>query len=167
LPGADPKPLAALIDVENESAVAPDWLRRLAVMLPADAGARRLVLSNAAAARLAQLTATTPAVSPATPQTTWNRALYELGPALVIDRLLLAWARAGKDAFAWRVCIAAARRWTAKTFPVTGADVLALGIAPGPLVGTLLRTLEDWWIDAAFKLERPALLDELARLARR
>jgi poly(A) polymerase len=166
LAGADPVHLEALVSAENESAVAPDWLRRLAVMLPVDARAQGLVLSNKEADRLAQLTAATPALSPATPEGTWNRALYELGSAVVIDRLLLAWARDGRDAFAWRTCIAAARRWTPVTFPVSGADVLALGIAPGPLVGTLLRKLEDWWIHAAFKPARPALLEELARLAK-
>ena len=38
------------------------------------------MFSNAEAARLAQLTAPAPALTPATPRAVWNRALYAKGP---------------------------------------------------------------------------------------
>ena len=31
-------------------------------------------------------------------------------------------------------------------FPLAGSDVLALGVAPGPLVGALLRNAHAWWL---------------------
>jgi len=51
------------------------------------------------------------------------------------------------------------RKWTRPDFPLKGADLTALGIAPGPTLGTLLRRLEQEWIASGFMLGRDALLE--------
>lgn len=163
LPEAQPGPaLTRLVAREHETPAPADWLRRFAVLLPEQTGdlAARLKLSNAETARLAVLAAHDPALGPATPVTELNRALYHLGQGPVIDRLLIAWAKDGDDP-AWKQQLARANAWTEKIFPVGGADVLALGVAPGPRVGELLRAVEDWWIDAGFTPDRSAALAEL------
>jgi len=37
-----------------------------------------------------------------------------------------------------------------KTFPLTGQDVMALGVAMGPEIGRLLQMTQDWWIEQSF-----------------
>ena len=52
--------------------------------------------------------------------------------------------------------------------PFSGGDVVALGIAPGPKVGSVLQAFERWWIDHDFPsdFERQAgVLKELAHKA--
>ena len=45
--------------------------------------------------------------------------------------------------------------------PVTGADVTAAGVAPGPMVGEVLREVEAWWIDQDFTSDRDQALGRL------
>ncbi len=167
LPEAQAGPaLARLVAREHETPSPGDWLRRFAVLLPEDTGgvAARLKLSNVQAQRLAVLAAHEPVLGPATSSTDLNRALYRLGQGVVIDRLLIGWARDGDDP-AWKTQLARANGWTEKTFPVSGADVLALGIEPGPRVGELLRAAEDFWIGGGFAPDREGMLGYLKERA--
>lgn len=43
-----------------------------------------------------------------------------------------------------------AKTWTAPTFPVTGADLIAQGLNPGPELGRTLEKMEQDWIDHGF-----------------
>jgi poly(A) polymerase len=157
--------LAALV------ALAPkpdqDPLRRLAVLLPADAGrdaavavARRLRLSRAEAERLAACVgATLPADRAAL-----RAALYYDGAAAVRDRVLVAAARARRAPGDIAAALKEIAAWRPHVLPVSGADVLALGGAPGPVVGRLLGDVESWWVAADFVPDRAACLDQLRRL---
>jgi poly(A) polymerase len=155
LPEALPGPhLMQLIAHEAETLMPNDWLRRLAVLLPADVAdtlARRRKLSNADAARLKVMTATHPVLTARIAHIDLDRALYRLGQTAVTDRLLIAWSRdATVNDDRWRAQLARAAFWQEKTLPVSGADVLALGLAPSPQVGELLRAVEEWWIASGF-----------------
>jgi poly(A) polymerase len=157
-------PLKNLVALETRA----DWLRRLAVLLPDDTAAQavadRLKLSNAARDRLAALTAPSTVHEGMDPQSL-RRALYHDGAALVADRALLAWARSGTgQAGPWRALLEEAAAWTPKTLPVGGADVLNLGVKPGPAVGRLLAAVEDWWIGAGFAPGRDETLAQLKHL---
>lgn len=46
-------------------------------------------------------------------------------------------------------------------FPVSGRDILANGIEPGPEVGATLARLEALWVQSAFSLTRDELLESL------
>ena len=48
-------------------------------------------------------------------------------------------------------------------FPLRGEDLLKAGLKAGPAVGTLLRELENWWIEGDFTAGKPELLEELER----
>ncbi|GBD41553.1 CCA-adding enzyme [bacterium HR39] len=48
-------------------------------------------------------------------------------------------------------------------FPVRGADLVRMGLRPGPRVGGLLRELEDLWVASDFRLGREELLSEARR----
>jgi poly(A) polymerase len=51
--------------------------------------------------------------------------------------------------------------WTVPTFPLTGADILALGVEAGPDVGRRLKACKQAWMDANFELTK----DELTAMA--
>ncbi|MBL8698468.1 MAG: CCA tRNA nucleotidyltransferase, partial [Alphaproteobacteria bacterium] len=154
--------LAALVPLEPAGAGEP--LRRLASLLPAatsrtaiETAIERLRLSGRQGARLLLM-----AGAQALDRTSLRRALHADGAEAVRDRVLLAVARgAAREALA--PALAAVAEWTAPAFPLSGADVLALGVVPGPRVGALLETVEDWWIAQDFAPGRDACLRELSR----
>ena len=49
---------------------------------------------------------------------------------------------------------------------MSGGDVLALGLAPGPRVGAVIAAIERWWIDGDFSADRTACLAHLEQLVR-
>ncbi|MGE3916842.1 MAG: CCA tRNA nucleotidyltransferase [Hyphomicrobiaceae bacterium] len=71
----------------------------------------------------------------------------------------LAPGRAGEAA----TLLATAVGWQPPRLSVAGADVVALGVPPGPAVGALLRRLEQWWVENDFpgEPETRARLDEI------
>ncbi len=58
----------------------------------------------------------------------------------------------------WQRLLLVAQAWRPQMLPVTGADLLALGVAKGPRIGRLLARLEADWIASDFSLSREALL---------
>jgi poly(A) polymerase len=128
--------LADLARREANSGIAPDPIRRLAALLPADptiaasVGAR-LKLSNKQRQRLES--ATLPVDADA------HELAYRLGIELAVDRLLLS----GGDA-------AAIRDWTRPRLPMSGGQLVAKGLKAGPDVAKTLRAIEDRWIAEQF-----------------
>ncbi len=166
-----PDVLARLVALEASHTLAPgDWLRRLAALAPSDAVADRLKLSNADRERLAAPRRAALRVDDRTSPLALRHALYHLGGPLVRDRVLLAWAheadaQTAPQSAPWRALLDAAETWTPKPLPVTGGDVLDLGVAPGPEVGRLLTAMEDWWIGAGFAPSRTEAHAQLSHIA--
>ena len=136
LPEADPAALEALIAVENAQGVAPDPIRRLAALLPANPAvaeqvAARLRLSVAQKKRLAIA---------ARREAGEQRTLaYRLGRDEAIDALLLA----GRS-------IAQLDGWRIPTFPLKGGAIVARGVAAGPEVARILQAVEAQWVAEGF-----------------
>lgn len=151
LPEAQVDALAQLIAEEKRQGVAPDALRRLAALLPADvplaeAVASRFRLSGAQKKRLALAAGRGATVEGA-------RALaYCLGHESALDRLLIA----GQD-------IAPLHGWSAPEFPLKGGAIVARGVKTGPEVARILREVETLWIAEGFPDEArvEALLGEV------
>jgi hypothetical protein len=55
--------------------------------------------------------------------------------------------------------------WQVPDYPLRGQDIMALGIA-GSEVGSMLRRLEQEWIEGGFADTREKLLEKAAALAR-
>ena len=150
LPEADPAGLAALVAAERAQGAAPDAMRRLAALLPADPALGAQVASRfrLSLAQKKRLIIAAQRDEPALPP----RALaYRLGIASATDRLLLT----GGD-------IAPLTAWTPPVFPLKGGQIVARGVAAGPLVAHILRRVETRWLAEDFP-EPPrvmALLDE-------
>jgi tRNA nucleotidyltransferase/poly(A) polymerase len=125
--------------------------------------AERLRLSNAERAILV-LAANVPEGLPQ--QALAKIALYRF-PENYRAVILMTWARSGDapgDA-RWIEALKLPDRWQAPEFPLRGQDIMALGIT-GPEVGTVLRRLEEEWIDGGFAPTREALLERAATLGR-
>ncbi|MGE3303252.1 MAG: CCA tRNA nucleotidyltransferase, partial [Hyphomonadaceae bacterium] len=148
---------AALVEIDAAQGLPGDALARLAVLLPEEAEvaravARRFKVSNEERARL--VAALDPAWRAHAGMTLREarRALYALGPEAFRDRVLRAWAEAtpAADAAPWRVLLAEAELWVRPRLPLSGEEVIAAGVPPGPKVGETLRAVEAWWVEADF-----------------
>jgi poly(A) polymerase len=156
-------PFAAMVAAERELELAPNPMRRLAalaVAVPEDARrlATRLKLSNAEAKALDAMGHRWWRLASAD-EARARRLLYRLGETNYRDRLLLAWARAGRDRDAPRWCDLGRlpERFTPPKFPLKAADFIARGVAEGPLLGHVLTLAEDAWLAADFPLDQSAL----------
>lgn len=130
--------LRALIAEERRQSVAPDALRRLAALLPAnpevsEPAAARLRLSASQRKRLVTAAARGGAPGDA-------RALaYRLGRDEALDRLLLA-----------DTDVSALDNWDIPELPLKGGEIVAQGVTAGPEVARILREVEDHWVAEGF-----------------
>jgi poly(A) polymerase len=148
----------------------PDPLRRLAALVEVDAAgaaavAERLRFSNIWRDRLRGLAPPWPF----DPQgdDAQRRTLYRLGAERYRDIALLQAGEGsiGRDRLAQ--LLALADDWTPPDFPLSGHDVMALGIPPGPRVGALLDAVERWWEAAGFAPDRAQCLAHMIELTSR
>ncbi|ABD05906.1 Polynucleotide adenylyltransferase region [Rhodopseudomonas palustris HaA2] len=171
-----PGPFAAMIGAEQALGLDPDPVRRLgalAVAVTEDAKrlSQRLRLSNAEAKRLDSMGHRWWRLA-GMDEATARRRLYRLGEPRFHDRMMLAWARAGRqaDPAPWRNLVALPQRWRPPGFPLKAADFIARGFAAGPALGHVLTLAEDAWLAADFPVEEgrlQAIADQTAaRFAR-
>lgn len=73
-----------------------------------------------------------------------------------LARLAAAFMPEHKAAFA--AMIAQAQQWNIPEFPIKGADLVALGVAPGEALGKLLSTLEGQWEASGYAMSKQELL---------
>ena len=166
-----------LVAAERDLGWGADALLRLEAIIPPDplrmrTLADRLRLSKAEAARLEEW-ARAPQVEARGTEGELARKLYRAGPRPVIDRLRLALASARAravesddamiEAGGYARQLRFASNWDMPKFPLKGADLAAIGVAPGPKMGQLLNRLEEEWIEAGFKPDRGALVERAAR----
>ncbi|MFA7440790.1 MAG: CCA tRNA nucleotidyltransferase [Sphingomonadaceae bacterium] len=146
--------MAATIAAEAAAGARGDALRRLAALVPgesADAIAVRLKLSNADRARL--VAATGPGERP----DDMRVLAYRIGAPAAFDRMLISGdSRAGQ----WRGPFA---NWQRPRMPLTGKDIIAMGVPPGPEVSKLLAEIENCWLAAGLPADR----ERTAALARK
>jgi len=158
---------ARMVDAERALGLAADPIRRLAALAVAvteDARrlAQRLRLSNAEAKRLDSMGHRWWRLAGMDDDAA-RRRLYRLGADRYHDRVMLAWARAGRDAASprWPALATLPQRWTPPAFPLKAADFIARGIGEGPALGHVLTLAEDAWLAAQFPLD-PAALERIA-----
>ena len=169
---ADPGRLERAIAIETVDGSTPDALLRLAalgVCIAEDAErlAERLRLSNAEGDRLLGAAAALTRLHGATaaPEAdALRRLMFAFGRRAASDALALAQAEtpvSPRDAG-----FARARRRLAESpepkSPVSGKDIVALGVAAGPRIGEILRAFDRLWEEAGF----PSDAETIERLAR-
>jgi poly(A) polymerase len=150
--------------IEAAAGLAPDACRRLAalavlVMEDAERLSQRLRLSNAESERLVSMAQAWWNVSPGAGEQALRALLYWLGAQRFVDRVSLAWSRAGADGADsdWQRALTLPQRWTRPAFPLKAADFIARGIAKGPALGRALAAAERAWVTADFPRDATAL----------
>ncbi|MBU4527260.1 MAG: CCA tRNA nucleotidyltransferase [Hoeflea sp.] len=164
--------IGGLIATETALGWDPDPMLRLMAIVPPDTERMRelsvrLKLSRADSERLAQWTQA-PVIAPTLAITALDRLLYRHGAGPIMDRIRLSLvsARSRTDADPAALTEAAghsrhlarAESWARPVFPVSGSDLIAQGIKPGPAMGARLAALEERWIDSNFTLTKQKLL---------
>ena len=160
--------------------VSPDPIRHLAAAIldtqpKVELLARRLKLSNKDRDHLLMLCDPPLLISPDMGELAENRALRKYGTERIIDLALLKW---GQEMYArsnvpserkqgWVSLLERATQWSAPEFPLTGQDVMALGVEPGPQIGKLLASIELWWESRNYTPGRQECLNRLFDEARR
>jgi poly(A) polymerase len=172
--------LRAVVGIEvtltRDMARRADPIRRLAALLDgtersAVAVATRLRFSNAERDRLVALADDTQ-LSFDLPAPARRRLIYRYGRDRYRDLVLLRWAEAITKGGAvdqhlndsWMELLRAGAEWNAPRFPLKGRDAVRLGVSPGPAVGRLMATIEDWWIAGDFQADRSTCLAKLQDL---
>lgn len=170
---------ARFMRLEEATGVHPDPLLRLMALLPlGDVGrvetlAARLKLSNAERERMAKtmnahsVLATADISSP----TALRAVLYDQGERTVRDLLILQAAdsmdidpeAALPEGLADRVTRTwnLADMWQKPSLPVSGKDLIARGVEPGPTLGEALKIMEGAWVASDFEMTREDLLEVL------
>ncbi|WP_312165981.1 CCA tRNA nucleotidyltransferase [Phenylobacterium sp.] len=161
-----------LVEVETEQLFGCDPLLRLATLLPnneigAGQAAEALRLSNDQRDRLVAAMGRTPRITSWMSPRESRRAVYRIGVQTFSDRIKLAWARSERSAAThqWRGLLALAESWTPPPFPLSGEDVIKSGVPKGPMVGQVLREVEDWWIDHDFIDDKFSAIEKLKAVA--
>ncbi|KQS72507.1 poly(A) polymerase [Rhizobium sp. Leaf371] len=164
--------IPGLIATEQTLGWPVDPLLRLAAMVPPDAErldamASRLRLSKVEGAVL-QAFAQAGAIADGIAESALDRLLYRQGASGVVFRLKLALASARQKADTDGEAMATVARlgrlldrtlaWKKPVFPVSGSDLIASGVSPGPAMGQKLSELEDAWIASGFRESRENLL---------
>ena len=176
-----PDRLKILVWLESRALIRPhmepDIIRRLTSLLPADRAAaiavgKRLHLSGAQTKRLGDIAAGWPRATPDLDARELRRLLHRLGPPLMRDRVLLAWADrrriktvlSSAQTARWVAMLDVIDHWQPVEFPIRGQDVLDLGCPPGPAVGDLLDRVEIWWEENDYQPDRAECLGRLGAL---
>jgi poly(A) polymerase len=145
------------------SRLPPDPVLRLSV-LASDPRAMqgKWRLSNNDGKRIEAITAMM-APSPSLRPREQRIILYQMGSEAWRDLVHVAWARskAPMDDVAWKRLLRLPDRWSVPSLPVSGRDLIDIGMKPGPDMGTALRRMEDWWVASDFKPDRMELLERL------
>jgi poly(A) polymerase len=163
--------LAGLVIVEADYLRAADAVRRLSVLIEADAAgaaalASRLRLSNTDRERLIRLRTSRPQIAAEIEGRSLHARLYREGVAAIEDEIVLAWAARGpnRDVDLWICLLDLVRGYKRPQFPLTGYDVMALGLS-GARVGEVLSALEEWWIAEDFTPDHAAVLAKAKSMA--
>ena len=165
-------PEAARLDrLERLLPLSEEALLRLAALLDVDpdgarAVAERLRLSNAERDRLTGLSKPWP-LDPNGDPKAQRLALYRLGPERYRDLVRLAAADGRLTQPRLKELLEFAASWPIPAFPLSGDDVIALAIPPGPRVGRLLAQVKRWWEESDFTAGRAACLAKLKEVASR
>ena len=172
--GAEPDvdALSRLAEIEQALGRAPDAILRLAALAvrePDDAARLkdRLRLSGAEHDRLARATPYALALNPQVPDEAVKPLLYRIRADAFRDATLLAWAHSSDatDSARWRRRLELPDRWPPPALPFRGADLITLGVPPGPEVGRTLAEFEAWWMGEGFPADRDRLEAKLREIA--
>jgi len=89
--------------------------------------------------------------------------LYKIGVSNFKNQIILNWARdvQNKNEVNWRSLYEVAISWERPKFDLDSKDVMGMGINEGPLVGSILKEVEEWWAENDFIDDKFSLIERL------
>ncbi len=89
--------------------------------------------------------------------------LYLLGRDGFQKQVLVNWSKDtnNKNEVNWRSLYEVAQSWEKPSFALTAKDVINMGISQGPMVGAILKEVEDWWAENDFIDDKFSLIERL------
>ena len=89
--------------------------------------------------------------------------LYKMGVSNFKNQIILNWARdvQNKNEVNWRSLYEVAISWERPKFQLDSKDVMGMGINEGPLVGSILKEVEEWWAENDFIDDKFSLIERL------
>lgn len=147
--GAVATVLPVVVHLEETTGSGTDWLRRLAALGGEDV-ADALRLSRAEERELTRIISAVEAAEAD------SVTAYRYGADTARSVAILRAASTGTGVASG--LDAALRKGASAEFPVMAADLIGAGIAPGPELGALLKSLEERWIASGFRMTRDVLL---------
>lgn len=165
--------LSKMVSLERREAIKPDPLLRLMAMsarepLQMALLCKRMKMSTKETARLRAWSDSSIALNPHADDPEKMKAIYFAGKQVVIDRSRVR-AAGEEDAIMssrWMSLADLAMGWTPPEFPLSGKDLQAAGVEPGPKMGKVLEALKALWVRSSFTADRDKLLMALKLINR-
>lgn len=166
------------IAIEDASRSPVDPINRLAALVvdnddDASKIASQLRLSSAESAALLAATAGAAQSASMSSKHDMHALIYRQGNDAATRAVLSAWTRSTSRSTPghiasvtdadWLKRLEIARTWSAPQLPISGRDIMQLGVPAGPRIGKILEDFEAWWIENKFPDDRELVQSQLLK----
>ena len=157
-----------LIEIESKISFSIDPILRLSTLIEnsldkANTIIKKLPLSKSESTDLLKLCTLNKKIVSYMSMKEVRYLLYLLGRDGFQKQILVNWAKDtnNKNEVNWRSLYEVAQSWEKPSFALTAKDVINMGISQGPMVGDILKEVEDWWAENDFIDDKFSLIERL------
>ena len=157
-----------LIEIESRISLSIDPILRLSTLIEnsldkANTIIKKLPLSKSDSTDLLKLSTLNKKIVSYMSMKEVRYLLYLLGRDGFQKQILVNWAKDtnNKNEVNWRSLYEVAQSWEKASFALTAKDVINMGISQGPMVGDILKEVEDWWAENDFIDDKFSLIERL------
>ena len=157
-----------LIEIESRISLSVDPILRLSTLIEnsldkANTIIKKLPLSKSDSTDLLKLSTLNKKIVSYMSMKEVRYLLYLLGRDGFQKQILVNWAKDtnNKNEVNWRSLYEVAQSWEKPSFALTAKDVINMGISQGPMVGDILKEVEDWWAENDFIDDKFSLIERL------
>ena len=157
-----------LIEIESRISLSIDPILRLSTLIEnsldkANTIIKKLPLSKSDSTDLLKLSTLNKKIVSYMSMKEARYLLYLLGRDGFQKQILVNWAKDtnNKNEVNWRSLYEVAQSWEKPSFALTAKDVINMGISQGPMVGDILKEVEDWWAENDFIDDKFSLIERL------
>ena len=157
-----------LIEIESRISLSIDPILRLSTLIDnsldkANTVIKKLPLSKSDSTDLLKLSTLNKKIVSYMSMKEVRYLLYLLGRDGFQKQILVNWAKDtnNKNEVNWRSLYEVAQSWEKPSFALTAKDVINMGISQGPMVGDILKEVEDWWAENDFIDDKFSLIERL------
>ena len=157
-----------LIEIESRISLSIDPILRLSILIEnsldkANTIIKKLPLSKSDSTDLLKLSTLNKKIVSYMSMKEVRYLLYLLGRDGFQKQILVNWAKDknNKNEVNWRSLYEVAQSWEKPSFALTAKDVINMGISQGPMVGAILKEVEDWWAENDFIDDKFSLIERL------